>query len=448
MDHIPIQDQQNSTARVGRNFLWMTWSGIISIASSLLVWVFMARMRDIEDVGRFAIVMGLYALFLNITILGLMPYLVNEISRRSSLITGHERSVKEFIGSSALFLSISGILCAIAMTASGFIISDSYQVRMSALVLGLTLVPSNLIAIAEATAISYGRMRLIAAVATIENLLKIIVPLALIFTGFDIVAISVSFAATRFVSMVVYFAVSIVPVWHYAFQFSEFRKLASVCPTFAGTSVMASLNWQAPLFMLAYLSTEGQTAEFGAASRFLIPVSILLAGYVNTVQPNVARLVLNEPEKGGRYLSKITTYPLIVAVVAAFGSVFLSEYVLHLLFGEKYVTAAPTLNLLAMSVIPFCIVMVASRGLIATGLQRIDLYANVAGFIVCVCAGIAAIPRYGALGAAAALLACFSAMALIEIAVLSKRMGVIKIWRRAALSSAGVVLISLLIWNF
>ena len=48
-----LGDNPDRPGSLGRNFLWMTWSGVISIANSLLVWVFMARMRDIDDVGRF-----------------------------------------------------------------------------------------------------------------------------------------------------------------------------------------------------------------------------------------------------------------------------------------------------------------------------------------------------------------------------------------------------------
>ena len=447
MDNL-VNDNPDRPIAIRRNFLWMTWSGVISIGSSLVVWVFMARLRDVEDVGRFTIVMGLYALFFNLTSLGLMPYLVNEITRRSALAVGAASSLKKFISSSAIFLTVSGLLCSIAMVSSGLIVSDSYQVTMSVMILSLTMVPSNLICILEAASIAHGRVKLLASVATMENLLRIMIPVGLIWTGFDIISICISFAAIRFVALLVYFAAVKVNIREFNFALSEFRKIAVISPTFAGTGVMASLNWQAPLFMLAYLSTESQSAEFGTASRFLIPVSILMAGYVNTIQPTLARKVLNDPVDGGRYLVKISSYPAAVAVAAAIGSLFLSGVVLTLLFGERYEIAAPTLKILALSVIPFCLVMVGSRGLIATGSQRIDLYANVIGFAACVGAGAIAIPIYGAVGAAIAQLVCFSSMAFVEVAFLLVKFDWFRSGSRAAWSSAGAVLFSLLLWNF
>lgn len=425
--------------RLGRSFLWMAWTGVVGIASSVLVWIFLARLRDIEDVGRFAIVMGLYALFFNFNSLGLMTYLVNELSRRGP------NAAREFISSSGVFLSLSSVICAVVMCGSALIVSGSSEVVFSAFVLSLSLLPSNVITVSEAVAISCGRLRFIAAISTMENILKTIIPLGLILAGYNIVAICVSFTLIRVVAMVVHLVANKVRADQFRFCWKEFQTLAKVSPTFAGTGVMAALNWQAPLFMLAYFSSEAQSAEFGAASRFLMPVSILLGGYVNAVQPSLARHIAQAPQASGTYFSKLAGYPLSIAFVAAVGSMFLSEQVLVLLFGEPYATAAPTLKTLVMSIIPFCLIMVASRGLVATGLQRIDLLANVVGFITCVCAGLIAIPRYGAVGAAIAQLACFSIMGVIEVAVLSRKLGGLGIIRRAAWSSASIASIYLLL---
>ncbi len=440
-------DNLDLPSKLGKNFLWMTWSGVISIANSVLVWVFMARMRDIDDVGRFTIVMGLYALFFNLTALGLMPYLVNEFSRCKAKGKGSSRSVKKFASSASVFLTIAGTACAVGMTASAFIVSDSYQVRMSAIVLSLTMVPSNLITILESASIAYGRVKLLAGVTTSENILRTVVPLWLIWNGSDIITICSSFAVIRILAMFIYFAAVRASIQDFSFSKRAFRTIARVSPTFAGTSMMAAINWQTPLFMLAYFSTEVQTAEFGAASRFLIPVSIILAGFANTIQPTVARKVLQDVANSGIYLSKMAAIPVSIAAVAAVASLFLSESVLGLLFGDTYRSASTTLIVLTASIIPFCLVMVGSRGLIATGSQRVDLYANLIGFAACVLAGSIAIPAYGAIGAALAQLVCFSAMALIEAAFLFYKLGPARFGSRAALSSASVMLVCGLLWN-
>ena len=432
---------------VGRNFLWMSWSGFISIANSLLIWIFMARLRDVDEVGRFTIVMGLYSLFYTIVSLGLMPYLVNEISRRSVARVESESSVAQFVSSSFVFLTFSGVLSTILMSSGGFLVSNSWQVRISTIVLSLAMIPSGIGAVFEANAVAHGRVRLVAIVSTVENLIRTIVPLGLIWFGYDIFSICVAFASVRFIAILVYFVAGQFRVSEIDFSYKDFREIARVCPTFAGTVTASSINWQAPLFMLGYLSSEAASAEFGAASRFLIPVTILMSSYGNVLQPSLAKYKNESAEKYGRYLGKMAVYPVIAAAAIALGSVLFSRQALTILFGETYQTAAPVLNLLALSVIPYCLVIVAARGLVAINSARVDLAGNILGVVICISAGAILIPRYGAVGAAASHLISFLSIAALSVGYLARRTGGAAGWKTTSWSSAALILMSAFLWK-
>ncbi|MEQ1921584.1 MAG: polysaccharide biosynthesis C-terminal domain-containing protein [Pyrinomonadaceae bacterium] len=431
MDQPETNNDTSQDRQLGRNFVWMTWSGMVSIANSVLVWIFLARMRDVDDVGRFTIVMGLYALFFGIVSLGLMPYITNEVARRSLGSKDPTLDIRGFLSSTSVFLLLSGVLSAALMTLSGVLVSGSASVRSAALALSLALIPTTLITISEATALALGRARLVAIVTSIENILRTIIPIGLLWYGYDIVEICISFTAVRFIALIAYMLVARVRVEHFSFVTNEFRKLASVCPTFAGTIIFSSLNWQAALILLGYFSTEAESGKYGVASRFLIPVTILMASYSGVIQPAIARVLDKTPENIGAYMGKIIRLPLFTAVGVAILSPLLSPSVLSLMFGAEYADAAPTLDILAVAMIPFCVVIVAARGLVATGSQHIDLIANVIGVVVCFGTGLLLIPQYGALGAATAQLLSFMSMALIELIYLSKKASGFSIWRTA-----------------
>lgn len=434
--NLPASKNEN----LSRNLLWIIWSGVVSIANSVLLWIFIARLRDTEELGRFTTVMGLYALFFTVCSMGLMPYIVSEISRRNA-----EKTVENFIGSVSVFLFISGFICAILMTASGFLVSESSSVRISTAILSLAMIPTGLISTAEATAIAYGRTRLIAFVSTFENLLRTIVPLALLYAGFDISIICVSFVAVRFVALAIYFVAARNLLAKFAFNKIEFAKILKVTPTFAGTIILAAINWQAAIILLGRISTENESAKFGVASRFLIPVAILMASYASVIQPTISKFT---NENSGAYLAKMARYPLILTTFAAIASPFLSRFVLTLFFGEKYADVAPVLDILAVSVVPFCLVMVVARGLVATNSQHIDFAANALGVIAFFAVGLVLIPNYGAKGAAIAQLVSFLLMALFEIFYLSKKINNFKIWRTASLSSVFLIVTYIIIWKF
>lgn len=419
MDALSPSSSDN-TGRTARNFFWITWTGVAGIASSMLVWVFMARLRDVDDVGRFTIVMGLFALFVTIAPMGLMPYMVNEISRR---VSSKGEGVESFISSSAIFFAVTAIACSFVMTAASFVISGSTEVRLSTAVLSLSLIPSNLSVLTESAFISLGRARFFALISSAENLLRVVVPLGLILAGADLVWICGSLSLVKFLSLIVCVVAANVRIADFDPRAILIKQIVRISPTFAATGVFAALNWQAPLFLLAYLGTEAQSASFGTASRFLIPVTILLSGYVNAIHPVLARKVQQGPDSVARYLGRAALYPVAAALIGITGSFLLSEMVLALFFGSIYSAAAGTLNILAISVLPFALVMIVSRGLIATGHQRIDLCGNVVGLAACVAASLTFIPEHGATGAAAGLLACFVTIALFEMAFFVRILG-------------------------
>lgn len=442
----------NATSAVTRNLLWMVWSGGISVANSVVLWIFIARMRDVEEMGRFTIVMGLYALFYNVCSLGLIPFLVNEISRRNEqedtfALPKKEQTLTDFVSSAAILLLISGIGCAVLMTVCAFLISESWSVRISTLILSFAIIPTGLINVGEATAVAFGRTRLIAFVSTIENLLRTVIPFALIWFGFDISVICLSFVAVRITALFPYLWAARRKLSRFCFNAVDFSQILKVSPTFGGTIILASINWQAAIILLGMLSSEAESAKYGVASRFLIPVSILMASYANVIQPIIARYTENSIENAGSYLSKMLRYPLILSTVAAIASPFLSRQVLTIFFGNSYADAAATLDILAMSVVPFCLVMIVSRGLVATNSQHVDFFANALGVVICITAGLFLIPRYGAIGAAVAQLLSFLSMALLESGYLSRKIINFRFRQKAGISLSCLLIIHLIIWK-
>ncbi len=430
--HYRKRKRSHNSDRATRSFLWLAWSGIANIASSMLIWIVIARMRSPEEVGRFSIVMGLYALLFTVVSLGLVPYLINEIGRRLSGGSERSRSLPIFIGSAAALMLVSGLETALIMTAGGYAVSLSTEVHAATAAMSLALVPTGLIALAEAAAIAEGRTSTVAAVTTVENILKTAIPVGLIWAGADLATIAFSYALVRFVALLIYLVAERAMVVRSRFSGDEFRRLASTAVTFATTIVFASINWQAAIVLLGYFGPETEAAKFGVAARFLLPVAILMSGYSSAIQPELARRMHHAPEEMARYLASRARLPVLVALAAGIASPFLARPVLALLFGSAYADADAVLEMLALSAIPFCLVMITARGLIAIERQHVDLVANVAGTIICVGVAIAAIPTYGAVGAAAAQLLAFIVMAAIEVVYFARKARLKRLWQPAS----------------
>ena len=403
------------------NTLWMAWSGTINIANSVLLWMALARWRTAAEVGQFATVMSLQTIFITVCGLGLTPYLASELARRT------ER--RRFLSSAALLVLLTSIVCTAVMIIAGRLTSPSASAQTATLILSLAILPTGIISLGEAVFTAFGQARVIALATTTENLLRTIIPLVLLYRGHSLPVICASFVAVRLAACAVYGGIAWRRFGPPALPQKQLvREIAKVAPTFAGVTILASLHWQLGTVLVARFGGETAAADFGVAARFLVPAMILLWSYVSVIQPTAARLAQQSLPQLGEFLASCLRLVLALALPLAVGGLTLGMNLLVLLFGPTYASASLALGFLAASVVPFSIVMIASRGLIATQRQHIDLLANLTAVIVNLGANLLLIPRYGAAGAAAAQFLSLTAMAVVEVQWGTRPLFSLRIW--------------------
>lgn len=391
-----------------RNTAWLVWSGAIGIANSVVLWVAMAHWREASEVGQFSAVMSVYAIFMTLCSLGLNPYLANEIARRQ------ERG--PFVASAIALIGCWSVVSAAAMAATGYMVNQSPSARLATLIFSLAMLPTGLVSVGESLFIALGRARVIAVANTTENLLRSVIPLYLLYRGHTLPVICLSFVLIRLTACVTYAIVA--RRWLSAWRLVSWPlmvEIIKVAPTFAGVTILAAVHWQIGTVLAGRLGGETVAAEFGVASRFLVPVTVLLFGYVNVVQPVAARLAAKSLMQLGEFLARCLRLVVALGLPLAVGGWLLGRELLILLFGPRYAGAATALGLLSTCAIPLGVVLIASRGLIATGRQRFDLLGNLVAVVSNVALNFALIPRYGAAGAAAAQLFSVTAMAAVEV---------------------------------
>lgn len=432
------------TASLARKAIWLVWSGVVNLANSVLLWMVMARWRDAAEVGRFTIAISIYLIFVALCSLGLGAYLVSEITRRK------ERNGRpySFIASAAAFLFLGSLGFAVLMCATGLFVADAADVEMTTALLSLALLPTGLIVTAEAVFIANGRTRVIALANTVENIFRTLVPLILVITGFQLWVIGLSFVGARVLACLVYALAArrtLSSLW--LAQRSEMIALAKATPTFAGITILCSIHWQVAVLLLAWFGSEVAAAHYGVASRFLVPVAVLLASYTSILQPEATRRAITSQAALGVFLSHALRLVLVLALPFVAGTWLLARQALTWLFGAPYSDAAGALGLLAASALPMSLVMIVARGLVATNHQRVDLVGNLTGVVSCLLFGWLLIPGYGATGAAAAHLLSMIALALVEIGFAVRHLFRLEIGKTVAVCFVPLCLMIVVVWH-
>ncbi|MFN0120428.1 MAG: polysaccharide biosynthesis C-terminal domain-containing protein [Blastocatellia bacterium] len=436
--------ESQSSATLLRRGAWLAWSGGVNVANSILLWMALARWREAAEVGRFTVAISIYLTFVALCSLGLGPFLVSEITRRKEQQGAH----LSFIASAAAFLFSASLGFVALMCATGLIVSQSHEVQLTTALLSLALLPTGLMVTAEAVFIARGNTRVIALANTIENVFRTLLPLLLVMAGARLAWIGLSFVGARILACFVY-ALAARGTWSHVLsaQRKEIVALGKAMPTFAGITIFSAIHWQVAAILLGRLGSEVAAAQYGVASRFLVPVAVLLAGYTSVLQPEATRLAAVSLTGLGMFLSGYLRLVLIPALPFAVGMGLLAREALTWLFGAQYAEAAVALGLLGASAVPLCLVMIVARGLVATHHQRVDLWGNVAGVLTCGLFCLGLVPRFGAAGAAAAQLLSLMVLAGIEIVYAARYLFKIEIGKTLLQCGAPLLVMTAVVWQ-
>ncbi len=191
------------------------------------------------------------------------------------------------------------------------------------------------------------------------------------------------------------------------------RKLAPFAVAFLATT----LYYRADVLLLARWRSPEEVGLYGAALRFMDVVQALALAGAGALLPRLSR---------GGAARRGDVLRLAVGFAAAAAPVALVLFALRVpilqgLYGPGYAASAPVLALLAPAVVPLAVNMFALAALAAADAMRGAALLYLAATGLAVGLNLAAIPRWGAPGAAVVSLAAESALAIGLVLLLRAR---------------------------
>ncbi len=187
----------------------------------------------------------------------------------------------------------------------------------------------------------------------------------------------------------------------------------------AFTTVVTLLYLRADLFILASLRGAEEVGLFAASFRLFEAMFVFSGGIVAGSFPLLASRF------GRRDLAELSAFVLRlllgVGLPAAIGLWLVAEPMLHFLFGPSYTEASEPLRFLAVALVAVFVNALTTHLLIASHRGRYLVGATLIRLLVAIAVDLALIPRFGAVGAAAAVavaewsLVCVSLVAVRDV---------------------------------
>jgi len=184
------------------------------------------------------------------------------------------------------------------------------------------------------------------------------------------------------------------------------------------SSVIVMLSLKADVWLMGYYLDARRLGVYSAATRFTLPLVVVLNALNVTLWPRVSHLA--QPRDIRRLMRKMLKISLVVALPGVIYS-FVIPQVAPLLFGTAYAQSVLPAQLLCLG---YCVaILICPMGVIgySLGLVRVNWLVNLVQLAVVVCVLVLLLPRVGVVGAALAFVANATVGGVIQAFVIRSR---------------------------
>ena len=210
------------------------------------------------------------------------------------------------------------------------------------------------------------------------------------------------------VQEIVLASVSTILLWHlmswrprWAFSMHDLRSLGGFGLRSVGGSLFGTLNQNVDNLLVGRFIGASALGIYSLAySAILMPLTRIVTPVQQVLFPAFSRLQADRSAMGDAWLRTLRTIAAIVMPMM-FGLMACAPDLIPLVFGHKWVSAVPVIQVLALASIVQCLVTMNSTVLLALGAARLYLWISVLMFLVNLVAFIIGL-KWGVLGVASA----------------------------------------------
>jgi O-antigen/teichoic acid export membrane protein len=388
-----------SGLRLVKNIVALWTPNILNPAISFALILFISRYLGVEGLGTYSLVLSYLGIFVTLGALGLGTLVVREASK--DLEQAHA-----FFVNAALFGFVSSLLAMLGMIVVVSIMGYENEVFQAAVICSFSLFASTAINYMEGMFRAFERAEYIAITFLAENILRVGICVILLLYGYGIVSLFIVFLGSRFFAGVLMFFcyVKVLGMPEFQFRPEVWRFLGKEAATFASIAMFSTIHLNIDQIMLSKLKSLESVGIFSAADRLLDFCRALTLAFAGALFPILAKQYVSGIAELRRLTIRSLRYLLLGTVPTAIGTAILSNNIITLVYGHKFLIAAPVLAIHIFSLVPFSMVYFLAIVLIVTDNQRVDLGINVVAALLNIGLNFALIPYFAEIGAALAVL--------------------------------------------
>lgn len=430
-------------AQLFKNTIALSAPNIINPFVSFALILVISRSLGAQGLGEYSLILAWQAIFVTMASMGLGALVIREIARKPE-------TLQAFFANALTFGLVSSLLAVFAMIATVKLMDYPQRIIIGATISSLSLIPSTAIRYIEAVFRSVEKSEYLALCYMAENVARVLFSVVLLLLGFDLLWIFVAITLVNFLTfvMMMYLCRIVVGRPRWSFDLEIWKLMAGQSPTFLSIAIFSTLHLSMPEIMLSKLLDIEAVGIFSAASRVVSFATVIPVGFCMALLPAMTKGYANGIDELRRMTSDSIRYAFIFIFPIVLGTAVLSNQLIQMIYGAKFLAAPPVLSLMAFGIAPYFVLVSLAQVLVSTDNQGFDLKVNIIAVLVSFALHIALVPVFGVIGSSMSTIICFLVLNQMQYKFIKKKLFSIDFWSvssRPLLASLLMVVLTLIL---
>lgn len=382
-----------------KNSFWFAVGTAVTKIARAIIIIYVAKILGADQYGIFTYALSLVGIFMIFADLGLTNILTRELTR--------DNPEKSKYLSTAFFVKIGFLITTIILSATfGPLISKFKEAGPLIILIAIFVATESMRSFLYSITRAQNKMQTEAGLGILAEIISVIIILILFIKNPSAKSLTESFIIGNLIGLfiTIFFLRKNLTGIFKNFESKLVKPIIKSSWPFAIMGVFGVFMTNIDSVMIAFWNNPTVLGLYAAAQK---PISLLyvLPGFLSiSLFPFISRLVADSRKDTNNVIEKSSRVSLAIALPIVFGGIILAGPLLRVTFGDEYIGAMLTFQILLLTLVPSFPGAVFSDVIVAEDRQKIFIKSTALGAISNVILNFILIPKYGIAGSAIATL--------------------------------------------
>lgn len=395
IDKFAIIRSDSTRGKVVRNVFWAVVGKVVTLLSSLLVGILVARYLGPEQYGLMNYVVSIVALFGVFTTFGTTEIIIRELAKK-------DLPKEVILGTSFQLRLALALITIIGLVIYAYLAGETFEIAFMIMIYSSSLF-FGCFDVIRYYFTSIVQNEYVVKSEIFRTLIGAIIKIVLLLINAPLWAFVIALAVDFFLLACGYITayskkVGKIMEWEFNWEFGR-RLLITSFPLLISGAAMVVYQ-RIDQVMIAKMLNDEQLGYFSTATSFLGVTVFIPAIMIQTVAPILVRHYKDNIavyKVKAQQMMNITTWATFVisCVLSAF-----SYYIIRYTYGIDYLAAIPAMQILAFKAVGMALITTGGQLIVIENIHQLAFIRNILSCVVCVICNYILIPQWGIIGSA------------------------------------------------